>query len=164
MRVIAIDPGCSGGIACVSSLDSKLILHEVIDMPKLDTRGGLDNLIHTLTLLAADKVVLEVQRCRGGNAALATWNHARHYGKLEACITLSTVVPPVLVEPTVWMRKVRDTVGDVEVQGLDTTKARTWTLAQQLFPDAVLVGPRGRKKDGRADAICLAWYYLTHVA
>jgi hypothetical protein len=171
MRVIAIDPGAKGGLACIDKEDasSKMTLVEVIDMPSLDT---LDGCITFMAFIgrhytASLQVIVEVQRCRGGNSALATWNHARHYGKLETCLLMScanTVSPHQLIEPTVWMRKVKDTVGDVEVQGLDSTKARTWTLARQLFPDAVLVGPRGRKKDGRADAICMGWYYLTHVA
>lgn len=163
MRVIAIDPGVKGGIADISSEGGSLILHSIRDMPLLDTERGLNDLMSCLHAHAACKVVMEVQRCRGGNAALATWNHARHYGKIEACLSL-TFITCQLIEPTVWMRKVRDVVGDPVVERLDTTKARTWTLARQLFPDAVLVGPRGRKKDGRADAICMGWYYLTHVA
>lgn len=168
MRVIAIDPGAKGGLACLDKEDtsSKLTLVEVIDMPNLDTLDGCITFMAFIGRHVADKVVVEVQRCRGGNAALATWNHARHYGKLEVCLLMSCAnikSPWMPVEPTTWMRKVKDVVGDPVVERLDATKARTWTLARELFPDAVLVGPRGRKKDGRADAICMGWYYLTHV-
>lgn len=158
MRVVAIDPGAKGGVACMAE---GLILHGVMDMPALDTAKGLYSLIDSIKGWGADRVVLELQRCRGGNAALATWNHARHYGKLEACLTMIDL-PIILVEPTVWLRKVRDVVGDPMIATLDATKARTWTLAHQLFPGTTMVGPRGKKKDGQADAICLGWYYLTH--
>lgn len=162
MRVIAIDPGAKGGIADMSSEGGCIILHSIKDMPSLDTERGLHDLMSWMQA-APCQVVMEVQRCRGGNAALATWNHARHYGKIEACLSLSFSTCK-LIEPTTWMRKVKDVVGDPVVERLDASKARTWTLARQLFPDAILVGPRGRKKDGRADAICMGWYYLTHVA
>lgn len=159
MRVVAIDPGAKGGVACISE---GLILDHVMDMPALDTAKGLHHLIESIKGWGADLIILELQRCRGGNAALATWNHARHYGKLEACLTL-IALPVVLIEPTVWLKKVKEVVKDPIIPTLDATKARTWTLAHQLFPDVNLVGPRGRKKDGGADAICLGWYYLTQV-
>ena len=158
MRVVAIDPGAKGGVAFMS-LEDSLILHEVMDMPNLDTLKGLGQLMDKIEDWEVDKTILEVQRCRGGNSALATWNHARHYGKLETCLTL-THREAILVEPIVWMRRVKEEVGDPVVPRLEATKARTWTLAQRLFPDADIVGPRGRKKDGLADAICLGWYYL----
>lgn len=168
MRVIAIDPGAKGGLSCISIEEHKvgatISLHSVIDMPNLDTLEGCTELMEFIRTHAPDKVILELQRCRGGNSVLSTWNHARHYGKLEACLALLSPLAVILVQPITWMHAVKQQVGDVEVQGLDSTKARTWTLARQLFPDALLVGPRGRKKDGRADAICMGWYYLTHVA
>lgn len=162
MRVVAIDPGANGGVACISSEDNVLTLKHVIDMPDLNTLNGLDTLMDFIRNWRPDKVILEVQRCRGGNSVKGTWNHARQYGKLEACLTLLGVLP-FLVEPIVWMGEVKKAVGDPVVTGMKDTKARTWTLAKQLFPDAVMCGPRGRKKDGLADAICLAWYYFMHV-
>ena len=162
MKIIAIDPGASGGIAILHK-GSTLTLYTVVDMPDLDTREGLcklrDLLLHYST--PPVEVVLEVQRSRGGNSSKGTWNHARHYGKVEALLSMFVPgeVPITKVEPVVWMRRVKGEVGDPEVPPLDITKARTWTLAQSLFPDAPLLGPRGRKKDGLADAICLGWYH-----
>ena len=163
MKVIAIDPGTKGGVACISMDGAGLTLHEVIDMPDLNTVKGYNKLMNLLKEQAPDALILEVQRCRGGNSALATWNHARHYGRLETCILLSYGKEPCMVEPTVWMHTVKDMVGDPVVSGLEVTKARTWTLSHTLFPGVIMVGPRGRKKDGMADAICLGWYYLKHV-
>lgn len=160
MKIIAIDPGAKGGIA-VLHRGTALTLTTVMDMPNLDTREGLYKL-RDLLLAECDPtahVVLEVQRGRGGNSALATWNHARHYGKVEVLLSMFVDVPIIQVEPVVWMRRVKEEVGDPQVPRLDVTKARTWTLAQSLFPDAPLLGPRGRKKDGLADAICLGWYH-----
>ena len=159
--VVAIDPGAKGGITRLS-IDAKgiLTLLEVFDMPSLDTLKGLQTLIHWLEEVHYDEIVLEVQRYRSGNSAMSTWNHARGYGKLEACIALGSDKPLTLVEPAVWLSKVKEVIGDPVVPPLKDTKARTWTLANNLFPEAVLTGARGRKKDGLADAICLGWYYL----
>jgi hypothetical protein len=159
--VVAIDPGAKGGIARISiNFRGMFTLLEVFDMPNLDTLEGLQTLIHWLEEVHYDEVVLEVQRCRGGNSAMSTWNHARGYGKLEACIALGSDKPLTLVEPIVWLAKVKVVIGNPVVPPLKDTKARTWTLANTLFPEAVLTGARGRKKDGLADAICLGWYQL----
>lgn len=163
MKIIAIDPGAKGGIAILFN-DTTLTLCTVLDMPDLDTREGLcklGDLLVSHSTTSPVEVVLEVQRSRGGNSAKSTWNHARHYGKVEALLSMyiPSEVPIIQLEPVVWMRRVKEEVGDPEVPCLDITKARTWTLAQSLFPDAPLLGPRGRKKDGIADAICLGWYH-----
>jgi hypothetical protein len=165
MRVVAIDPGANGGVACISSegISNKLVLHSVVDMPNLDTAKGLHDLMVLMHWAdCGGKVVIELQRGRSGNSVKGTWNHARHYGKLEVCLSL-VGASTHLVQPSVWMGKVKKVVGDPVVTGMKDTKARTWTLANQLFPDAVMCGPRGRKKDGLADAVCLGWYYLLHV-
>jgi len=162
--VVAIDPGAKGGIAHISiNFRGMFTLVEVFDMPNLDTAKGLQTLIHWLEEVHYDEVVLEVQRCRRGNSAMSTWNHARGYGKLEACIALGSDKPLTLVEPIVWLSKVKEVIGNPVVPPLKDTKARTWTLANTLFPEAVLTGARGRKKDGLADAICLGWYHLLQV-
>ena len=158
-KVIAIDPGKAGGLACLSRGGTKYTLHEVRDMPDLDTLEGLQELVGFIRKWKATTVIVETQRWRSGNSAKATWSHARHYGKVEACVALAGAFR-VPVEPQVWMRKVQMQVGVCAVVGLKDTKARTWALAGLLFPTVSLLGPRGGKKDGLADAICLAWYYL----
>src|SRR4028119_1115023 len=108
MQVIAIDPGKTGGMACLSknTAGTKYTLHEVRDMPDLDTLEGLQELVGFIRKWKVTTVVVETQRWRSGNSAKATWSHARHYGKVEACVALAGAFR-VPVEPQVWMRRVQ---------------------------------------------------------
>jgi len=66
-------------------------------------------------------------------------------------IFLALGVSYELVSPARWHNKI---VG----RGKGTAKQRTFECARRRWPEAELVGPRGGKKDGRADALCIAEY------
>ncbi len=61
-------------------------------------------------------------------------------------------MPLNYISPITWKK--------IVMAGQGKEKDAAVYKAQQLFPDAVLVTPRGRLLDGRAEALLIAWYGL----
>jgi hypothetical protein len=162
--IVAIDPGAKGGVALLLLGNNRdLILKGVYDMPDLNTLEGINAMDKYLE--GSEVAIVEVQRYRAGNSCKATWSHAMHYGKLEMTLQRyyrGAYDSTVWVEPR-WIQRVKDYISNIGIsvtpKDRGDTKAYTWALAKYLFPEVPMVGPRGRKKDGIADAISLGWYY-----
>ena len=58
----------------------------------------------------------------------------------------------MLVPPQSWMK------GMVATADGPDTKSRVRTVVQRLFPHAEVVGSKGGFKDGRADALMMAYF------
>lgn len=94
MRILAIDPGASGGLCCYGD-DRPLVASR---MPS--TESGIFRLVRTLGL-EADRCVIEEISMRPGEGQRSTATFFQHYGFLRACLH-SVGLPFETVRPQVW--------------------------------------------------------------
>lgn len=158
-KIIAIDPGKTGGMALMSP--GKVI--ELIDTPILGDDYNYTAIFDQLQdwkLQGADLAFIEFQQ---GKMAKSNKEGAEKEGRTSARNMISVGVGVGMwrmgfaackiakldVMPHVWTKKV----------GLpkDATKVQHCQLAAQLFPESahLFYGVRGGVKDGRADAVLI---------
>lgn len=169
--IIGIDPGLNGGIAAISPLE-----YEVYDIPTLEiitgrvrnkktglmrdkkqNRYNIAAIIKILTLLkgAADKLNYPVEvwvenvHAMPDQGVTSMFNMGVGFGILQT-IPICLGIPLNFVSPVTWKKKI--------MEGQGKRKDAAVYRAQQLFPNAELVTPRGRKLDGRAEALLIAHY------
>ena len=158
MYVIGIDPGLSGGIAVID----RLLPVDVMDTPVLkgkkskkfyDIQGMAGVLREYTDKMFTVLAVLERQQAMPTQGVSSTFKTGEGYGIWQGLLT-GLSIPYITVHPRTWTKKV--------LQGArGDGKARSILMARQLFPTAELIPPRCRvPKDGRADALCLAYYGL----
>lgn len=154
MLIVGIDPGNAGAIAFLE--DKKAWVY---DMPTFTTEGKgktkkgnvkkhtvLDEqeLFNILSYALIDHVFIEKAQSMPGQGAPATFNYAASYGIIRGiCVGLQ--IPYSLVHPATWRKKV--------MCDMDKGKDASIVRAKQLFPK-VEIG----KKDGRAEALLIAFY------
>lgn len=154
---IGIDPGLSGAVAAISSSGRLLAVHDTPAMPVLKSGGGKRNtyLVPAMCRLLRDVAesgsssfaAIEYQASRPGQGAPATFSQGYGYGLW--CMALSALeIPFEIVNPRTWKKDMRIPVG--------ADKSASLLMASQLFPHAELTTVRGRKLDGRAEAILIA--------
>lgn len=161
---IGIDPGLQGAIAAVDSQGKMLV---VWDMPTLKTTSrtrrtqvdvpALDAIMRLLPQYPDPVVRLEWPTTRPEESAEASKNFGVGLGHLEA-LCHAYGLPMDKVAPNKWK-------GDLGLPGKkkDRQAAR---LACQFCekwvegagPAGVCFGPRGGPKDGRAEALLIAWH------
>lgn len=140
---IGVDPGKDGAIALLAS-DGRLM--DIIDMPYLleTTRGIFDpRLPETFPCFVA----LEAQQAMPRQGVSSTFTTGQGFGRLEGLLT-GLQIPYEVVRPQRWMREMGIPVG--------ADKRKHVEVAQSMYPQAQLTGPRGKLLDGRGDALLLA--------
>jgi hypothetical protein len=160
MRVVGIDPGLSGAVACarVNPATGEVIGAEVHDLPVttfVDQRTVPDPvaLYDLLRVLQPDLVVLEHVEARPGRGSVSSWRFAQGFGATLAACQLAVDGPRVhLVRPSLWKA----------AMGLSSDKAESLAAARSAFPSVADRLKRVRD-DGRAEALLLIDYYRQHL-
>jgi len=157
MRVsIGIDPGIHGAIAAIDA--SSLEPLEVSDTPtvtaagkKLYDIGEMAAIIRHMALMGDAVVVLEQAQAMPGQGVTSTFSTGRGFGLWEGILG-ALDVPYRAVRPIVWTKRV---FTGISGEG----KSRSVQFVMRMFPGVELTPPGCRKpKDGRADALSLAYY------
>jgi len=154
---IGIDPGVSGGVACVSD---GLHVMGLSDTPILKAGGKslydvaeMAAALRRFSLMGEPIAILEAVAARPGQGVTSMFSIGRGYGVWQG--VLSTLeIPFREVHPATWTRAV--------LKGAPGTgRERSIAFATKMFPGAELV-PLGCRKprDGRADALCLAYWRI----
>lgn len=156
--IIGIDPGVSGAVAAITGEGEVIGL---VDTPIIKAGGkalyNVSGMAEKLRGFAiyADRggalAVLEQAQAMPGQGVSSTFSTGRSFGLWEGILG-ALEIPFITVRPSVWVKSV---LTGVAGQG----KERSIKFAMQAFPFAELI-PEGCRKprDGRADALCLAWY------
>lgn len=147
MKIVGIDPGKSGALACIDSdtlecLGVLLMPYHGKDLDVLSIREFLE---------PCSAVVLERQHAMPAQGRSSIFTLGTSFGALRATIVLAgkKYATPL---PSMWTRKALE---GVPGEG----KARNVTAAKRLFPDLDLTpGRRTKPHDGIADAALLAYY------
>lgn len=158
MRVVGIDPGLSGAVACarVNTATGEVIGTEVHDLPVTDFVDGRKipdtvALYDLLRELGPDLIVLEHVEARPGRGSVSSWRFAQGFGATLAACQLAVDGPRVhLVRPSIWK----------SAMGLSSDKSESLSAARIAFPGVADRLARV-KDDGRAEALLLIEYYRT---
>ena len=153
---IGVDPGIHGAIACINAVTLGIL--ELIDTPTISTEGKrLYNVaemaaaIRRMSLFGDAVVVLEQAQAMPGQGVASTFATGRGFGLWEGILS-ALDVPYRTVRPVVWTKRVLTGTPD---EG----KVRSIGFALRMFPGCELVPEGSRKpRDGRSDALCLAYY------
>ena len=156
MRIIGIDPGKGGGIACIDKG------FEVCDMPvfeevvrkkkkKIFDKRGISETLKRMTKDTDEILVyIEQQRPWPGEGVISSFTAGRGCGLLEGILTCLNI-PYVFVTAQRWQK----VFGIVKTRN---TKNASFAFCSALFPTATLKTERGRILDGRSDALLIAEY------
>lgn len=149
---MGVDPGAKGALALI---DTEAWTLALTDMPtEVVSKGGKlatspQGMARLIGLTAPDAVFVEEVHAMPGQGTVSMFSFGRAYGIVlgAACGSGCMLWP---TPPQVWKTATKT----------PKDKAMAVTRAQQLFPCAYadFVGPRGGKKDGRAEAALLALY------
>ena len=158
--IIGIDPGLSGGIAVLTP-----IAYTVHDIPtiqvvkgkKKKNRYNVAEIVRMMKqvrdeahlALTSVEVWLELVHAMPGQGVTSMFSMGQGLGMYEGVIT-SLEIPLNYISPVTWKKKI--------MEGQGKEKGAAVYKAQQLFPMAQLVTPRGRLIDGRAEALLIAEY------
>jgi crossover junction endodeoxyribonuclease RuvC len=160
MRVsIGIDPGVRGAIAAINAQTLEVI--EMADTPTVasgDKRlydiSEMAAIVRHLSLLGVAVVTLEQAQAMPGQGVTSTFSTGRGFGIWEGVLGALDVRYRT-VRPLVWTKRI---LTGAQGEG----KERSFQFALRMFPGCELA-PKGSRKprDGRADALCLAYYGAT---
>ncbi len=148
--IIGIDPGQKGAIAILYENEN----FHIEDMPlinkELDIHIFKKLIIH---YLKKTTIGLETIHAMPGQGVVSMFNMGRHYGELIGCIKiLSTInnIKLLNITPQKWRKHFN----------LPKGKESSINKCCELFPEHknLFFGPKGGKKDGRADALLIAKY------
>lgn len=146
---MGVDPGKSGAACLLFSKEHVLFF----DWPKDD---NVFDVFCQIKLWNSDynicSCILEKVSSMPKQGVKSMFTFGRNYGMWETVIAVNTI-PYILYTPQAW-RKGLVTKSD----GKDTKQA-VRNVARKLFPSLVneLQGPKGGWKDGRADALLMAF-------
>jgi crossover junction endodeoxyribonuclease RuvC len=153
MIIIGIDPGNQGALAIITKNGAVMLY----DMPTYSTEGTgktksgkkkkhtvLDEPSLVGLIDGVDHVFIEKSQSMPGQGAASTFNYACGYGIIRG-ICAGLGVPYTLIHPATWKR--------VIMKDMDKGKEAAIVRAKQLFPSADI-----GKKDGRAEALLIAYY------
>lgn len=157
MRILAFDPGISGGYAI---LDGFIVVARG-KMPidkNLKNKKSTINLTEVIKLMIdhkPDVVVLERQAPRPGEGVSSAWTSGYNFGLLFAMA--SVVIENVaLVSPRTWATKLHDPESLFE-----NPKARSLEIAKKLFPleDFLATERSSKPHEGIIDALLIGYWY-----
>lgn len=146
---IGIDPGKSGSF-CLLAADRVNI--RFWDWPKDGNLMEYYRTINTAIMnLNIGMCVLEKVHAMPKQGVSSMFTFGSNFGFWQGCI-IGWQIPCLLVAPQTWMK------GLISKADGATTKQQVGSAAQRLFPKAELTGPKGGYKDGRGDALLMAYY------
>lgn len=170
MRTIGIDPGMSGAIAVLDENSA----YTIIDMPtfqvvmsrrrsrktgqikeKKRTEYNIPQILLFLTQAKASAPEGQVEACLEAVHSMpkqgvrAMFSMGEGFGILKCALT-ATAISWTLVAPQTWKKAM--------MKGMGKEKDSSVYRALQLYPQAELMGPKGGRKHGRADALLMARY------
>ena len=147
---LGIDPGAAGAVAVI---DSNLIVFALYDFPGDEIQAA--RVIRTIKqdypgITAAIERVSAMPK----QGVVSMFKFGTNYGVWKG-ILAALGISFKEVPPKTWQKGVISKAQD---------KKPAMAAAGRLFPTAVLTGPRGGAKDGRADALLIAyWCMRQHV-
>lgn len=150
MLYIGIDPGKAG---CLTVINEKKKVW-FYDWPKDDDISAYFHKLNHIDYDLGDSVeliVLERVHSMPGQGVKSMFTFGMNFGIWQGFLAAFSW-PYQLVAPQTWMKNVV-----AKADGPDT-KSRVRNVAKRLFPKAELEGPKGGYKDGRADALLMAWH------
>jgi len=139
---LGIDPGQKGAIAIINSAGSICRLNDWPGNEVEAARIIRSELDANWQLVAA----LEKVSAMPKQGVTSMFKFGTSYGMWKG-ILAALQIPFKEVRPQMWQKGVVSKAQD---------KAPVMAAAARLFPGAELYGPRGGKKDGRADALLIA--------
>ena len=156
MRILAIDPGLGGALACYND---ELFALAVVDMPTLKTKTRQHiaeaELVRIIRAYAPHVAVIEQVHALPKQGVTSTFNFGLGYG-LARGILAALEIPVTFLTPPVWRRI-------AQVQGLAGDKAASRLRAMQLFPKEAHLFSKARDH-GRAEAALIGYAFLTGAA
>lgn len=151
MNILAIDPGKEGAIAFLGSSGECLVL----DMPTYEVKDGKSTkrhidrkqVMHILKGVDAGEYTafIETQQAYPNQGSVSNWSTGFGYGLLLMALD-ALGIPYETVHPKTWQKHFGIKGG---------TKGQACAIAERLFPEISIRGPRGRAMDGRADALLI---------
>jgi hypothetical protein len=151
MFIAGIDPGTNGAIAVLDSTNPDSVA--LLDLNKV-------SIYQTAVWLHTKQVStvwLESVHSLYGMSAKSNFGFGRNFGIAFAIAKMGTSDGDVKqATPKVWQKYIGVTV---KGKGI---KQEVCNIAQGLYPNAVLHGPKGGLLDGRSDALMIAHYGLNH--
>jgi len=161
--VIGIDPGLQGAIVSIKD-DGKLF--DIHDMPTVNIQKGktsksmydISILCTILSQISSEKDTVFIEKTQPiyGVRVQASYGLGYCEGLLVGILT-ARKISYELIRPQEWQKhfKITKARGDKKIQ--------SYQIARQLFPLAELATPRGRKLDGRSDALLIAEWGRRHL-
>lgn len=157
MKILAFDPGISGGYAILEG--GIVVVRGRMPIDKnLKNKKSTINLTEVSKLMVThepDVVVLERQAPRPGEGVSSAWTSGYNFGLLFAMA--SVIVENVaLVAPRTWATKLHDPESPIE-----DPKARSLEVAKKLFPleDFLATERSSKPHEGIIDALLIAYWY-----
>jgi len=154
-RYLGVDPGLSGALAIIETINSVPVLIDAIDMPSTGTgakaRVDIIAAAEWIAKHAPSTAYVERAQAFPGQGASSGFSYGRAVGALEAVVALCAI-PMILVEASVWKRQLR-------LPGKDKEAARQRAL--QLFPSQHALFAR-KRDHGRAEAALIALAGVNH--
>jgi len=159
MRICGIDPGASGALAFIGDgRDETVYDMPISSMALLSKTVSHEGVFEILKKEDPGIIVLEKQGPQGVTSKKSIFPMGRNYQSLLIGVYRYQQVSNASVEvvtPQKWKRKL-GLVADKGATDKDKKK-KTADKADQLFP-GLIYGKRGGLKDGRSDALMIAWY------
>lgn len=155
MFTIGIDPGSSGAIAVLDSLnpDSIALLdlkkHSIFEISSWLT-ARYKNIEYEEEAIV--KIWVEDIHSMYGMSAKSNFGFGRNLGIVLTISEMLTGVTPDMVAPKVWQKYIGVTAKGKAI------KRQVANIAQHLYPQAELHGKKGGLLDGRSDALMIAYY------
>lgn len=150
MRILAIDPGLAGALACYNDDLGALA---VVDMPvvktKLRQHIAEADLARIIRVFNPDAAVVEQVHALPKQGVASTFNFGLGYGLVRG-ILVTLQIPTTFLTPPTWRRI-------AQVQGSDKGASRL--RAMQLFPKEAHLFSKARDH-GRAEAALIGYAFL----
>ena len=143
---IGIDPGESGGIAYIDTIQNNIDTEPYSDKSLVDL---CDAIFHDRTYFQSVVCCLEKVGARPGQGVTSMFNFGRSVGYIKGVLE-SFRIPYQEITPQKWKGEF----------GLNSDKSASVEVCRRLFPDIdLLATPRSRKPhDGMAEALLMAEY------
>lgn len=162
MKIMAFDPGISGGYAILAN--KELICRGKMPIDKnLKNKKSTINLEEVINLIKTHKpdvVVLERQAPRPGEGISSSWTSGYNFGLLFALASIF-VKNVALVSPRSWATKLHDPNSTLE-----KPKEKSLEIAKKLFPkeDFLATQRSSKPHEGIIDALLIGYWYQEHGA
>lgn len=151
MIFIGVDPGKTGAL-CAFSPEIKTI--EFLDWPKDDDIRKIMDFLDVLDSTRVRFAILEKVHAMPKQGVSSMFSFGRNYGIWEA-VLVSYDIPYQTLPPQSWMKDI------VYKSDGDAAKIRSIKAIRRLLPwfdaEQHLYGKKGAYKDGRADALLMAY-------